>query len=104
MLERLLAGDFAGDAQVAVVAALGDLPEVELPEATRPIVERIEAFNPERLVLDSLSEFRLLAQDERFFRRQLLALKEYLAQRGCTTLMLDARAKTSGDVHVHRCC
>lgn len=75
--------------------------EVELPEATRPIVERIDEFNPQRLVLDSLSEFRLLANDERFFRRQLLALKEYLAERGCTTLMLDARARTSSDVHVH---
>lgn len=75
--------------------------EVELPEATGPIVERIEEFDPERLVLDSLSEFRLLAHDERYFRRQLLALKEYLAGRGCTTLMLDARAKTAGDIHVH---
>lgn len=75
--------------------------EVELPEATRPIVERIESFKPERLVLDSLSEFRLLAHDERYFRRQLLALKEYLAHRGCTTLMLDARGKSSPDVHVH---
>lgn len=71
--------------------------EVELPEATRPIIDRIRDFRPERLVLDSLSEFRLLARHERYFRRQIVALKEYLANQGCTTLILDSRVGTLQD-------
>lgn len=71
--------------------------EVELPEATRPILDRIREFRPQRLVLDSLSEFRLLARHERYFRRQIVALKEYLAEQGCTTFILDSRVGSAHD-------
>ena len=50
---------------------------------------------PSRLVLDSLSEMRLLARDPLRYRRQILALKEYFAGRDCTVLLLDDH--TSGD-------
>lgn len=63
--------------------------EVEFGETMRQITERIEAVSPDRLVIDSLSELRLLAQDALPYRRQLLALKQYLQGRDITTLVLD---------------
>lgn len=63
--------------------------EVELGETMQLVSERIAAMEPDRLVIDSLSELRLLARDPLRFRRQILALKTFLAGRRCTTLILD---------------
>jgi circadian clock protein KaiC len=65
--------------------------EVELPKTIGALLAAIDRANPERLVIDSLSEIRLLAGDPRWFRRQVLALKEDLAGRRCTTLFCDDR-------------
>ncbi len=66
--------------------------EVELPQTIDAILAVIERVNPERLVIDSLSEIRLSASDPRWFRRQVLALKDTLAARQCTALFTtDAR-------------
>ncbi len=66
--------------------------EVELPQTIDAILAVIEQVNPERLVIDSLSEIRLAAADPRWFRRQVLALKDTLAERQCTALFTtDAR-------------
>ncbi len=65
--------------------------EVELPRTIESILSVIDRVDPERLVIDSLSEIRLLAADPRWFRRQVLALKENLAGRQCTTLFCDDR-------------
>lgn len=65
--------------------------EVELGETTRRILEAVERFRPQRMVLDSLSELRLLAQTSLRYRRQVLALKQFLGGRGCTVLFLDDR-------------
>jgi len=78
---------------------LGDEPEqsvfhpaeVELPRTIEALLAVIERVNPQRLVIDSLSEIRLLAADPRWFRRQVLELKEDLAGRQCTTLFCDDR-------------
>ncbi len=69
--------------------------EVELSEAIRPILAQVERQKPARVVLDSLSEIRLLAGSALRFRRQLLSLKQYFTGRDCTVLVLDDR--TSGD-------
>ncbi|MDX6463137.1 MAG: circadian clock protein KaiC [Acidobacteriaceae bacterium] len=50
--------------------------EVELATTIKRLLAEIERVAPERLVVDSLSEFRLLAQDPVRYRRQLLALKQ----------------------------
>ena len=55
--------------------------EVELGETVRKITARIEAAAPTRVVFDSLSEMRLLAQDPLRYRRQVLALKQFFATR-----------------------
>src|ERR1700753_3476720 len=49
--------------------------EMELSETSRLIFNQVEALNPSRIVIDSLSELRLLAQSPLRYRRQILALK-----------------------------
>ncbi|HYI92105.1 MAG TPA: ATPase domain-containing protein [Bryobacteraceae bacterium] len=63
--------------------------EVELPATIKAILKRIEESDPKRIVFDSLSELRLLAREPLRFRRQLLALRQYFANRECTVLLLD---------------
>jgi circadian clock protein KaiC len=66
--------------------------EIELGQTTAEILAEAEAVRPTRVVLDSLSELRLLAGSELRYRRQVIALKQFFAKRGCTTLMLDDRS------------
>ncbi|NTZ41711.1 AAA family ATPase [Altererythrobacter sp. SALINAS58] len=75
--------------------------EVELGETVRGIIEQVEKVNPTRVVLDSLSELRLLAQSPLRYRRQILALKHFFAKRDCTVLMLDDRTSEPGDLQLH---
>lgn len=63
--------------------------DLELGETTRRIFETFEAIKPHRVVLDSLSEIRLLAQSSLRYRRQVLALKHYFSKQAATVLMLD---------------
>jgi circadian clock protein KaiC len=65
--------------------------EVELADTITAILKQIETVDPERVVFDSLSEFRMLARDPLKYRRQILALKRYFAGRNCTVLLLDDR-------------
>jgi circadian clock protein KaiC len=74
--------------------------EIELGEATRRLLEEIERVKPQRLVIDSLSEIRLLAQNALRYRRQILGLKHYFAGRECTVLMLDDRNAEDGDMQL----
>jgi circadian clock protein KaiC len=74
--------------------------EVELVEATAKILEQVDRRKPSRLVLDSLSEIRLLAGSALRYRRQVLAFKQYFAGRGCTVLMLDDRTSKDHDLQV----
>ena len=75
--------------------------EFELGEATRRILARIEQERPARLVLDSLSELRLLAQTPLRYRRQILALKHRLTRDHCTVLLLDDRTAEPRDLQLH---
>ncbi len=63
--------------------------EVELAETTRALLDAVSRSNPSRVVLDSLSELRLLAGNSLRFRQQVLAIKQYFAMRHCTVLLLD---------------
>jgi circadian clock protein KaiC len=67
--------------------------EVELEEISREILEQIDRVQPVRLVLDSLSEIRLLADDPFRYRRELLVLSDQIAGRRCTGLLLDVEAE-----------
>ena len=75
--------------------------EVELGETTREVMQHVEATNPRRLVFDSLSELRLLAQNSLRYRRQILALKQFFSTRHCTVLMLDDRTLETNDQQLH---
>ena len=65
--------------------------EVELGDTTRDIATVVEKLKPVRIVIDSLSELRLLASNALRYRRQVLAYKQFFARRNCTVLMLDDR-------------
>ncbi|HEY7929424.1 MAG TPA: ATPase domain-containing protein [Steroidobacteraceae bacterium] len=57
--------------------------DIELSETTRRILDVIDRVAPTRMVFDSLSEMRLLARNSLLYRRQILALKQYLVGRRC---------------------
>ncbi|MGG5887584.1 ATPase domain-containing protein [Falsiroseomonas sp. HC035] len=75
--------------------------DLELGETTRQVFEAIERVQPVRIVLDSLSEIRLLAQSSLRYRRQILALKHYLTRHEATVLMLDDLTTEAQDKTVH---
>ncbi len=74
--------------------------EIELGETARGVMEQVNKIRPARVVFDSLSEMRLLAQNPLRYRRQILALKQFFASRACTVLMLDDKTSQS-DQHLH---
>ena len=75
--------------------------DLELGETTKRIFEAFEKVKPTRVVLDSLSEIRLLAQSSLRYRRQILALKHYFARSGATVLMLDDLSAEANDRTMH---
>lgn len=66
--------------------------EIEMREIVETVFAEIERVKPARVVFDSLSELRLLAQDALRFRRQVLAFKHYFAGRQCTVILTDDRS------------
>jgi circadian clock protein KaiC len=75
--------------------------EVELTETTRRVLDIVERSNPDRMVFDSLSELRLLAQGSLRYRRQILALKQFFTRRQCTVLLVDDRTSEGPDMQLH---
>ena len=78
--------------------------EVELGETTQLILERVASLSPTRVVIDSLSELRLLAQSSLRYRRQVLALKHFFASRACTVVLLDDMTSQENDLQLHSIC
>lgn len=74
--------------------------EVELSDRVQTIIAEIDRHKPDRLVIDSLSEVRMLAKDPLRYRRQVLSLKEYLSP-NCTVLLLDDRSVRTMDLELH---
>lgn len=75
--------------------------DLELGETTNRIFETMERTNPRRVVIDSLSEIRLLAQSSLRYRRQILALKHHFARRDVTVLLLDDMTAEVQEKTVH---
>lgn len=75
--------------------------EVELGETTTAVLAEVEKSKPSRVVFDSLSEMRLLAQNPLRYRRQILALKQFFRGRNCTVLFLDDRTSEANDLQLH---
>ncbi|MDB6020635.1 MAG: kaiC [Pedosphaera sp.] len=74
--------------------------EVELNRTTKLVLDEVEKVKPARVVFDSLSEMRLLAETALRYRRQMLALKQFFAGRKTTVLMLDDRTSGEADLQV----
>lgn len=74
--------------------------ELELGETTEAMIAAVDEYHPSRVVLDSLSEIRLIAQNSLRYRRQVLALKQFFSGRACTVLMLDDRTGGIEDDHL----
>jgi circadian clock protein KaiC len=77
--------NLSADSQLTVFSP----SELELGETTEALIAAANQYRPQRLVIDSMSEIRLIAQNPLRYRRQILALKQYFTDRGCTALLLD---------------
>jgi circadian clock protein KaiC len=93
---ELIDGDLDGDGQLTMYPTA----EVELHETTRRILTAVEKNNPSRVIFDSLSEMRLLAQSSLRYRREILALKQFFNGRDCTAILLDDRTSEGSDLHL----
>lgn len=74
--------------------------EVELGETTNSVLAEVERTRPRRVVIDSLSEMRLLAQSPLRYRRQILALKQFFIGRECTVFLLDDLTSETEDLQL----
>jgi circadian clock protein KaiC len=74
--------------------------EVELNVTMRAILTEVERTRPTRVVIDSLSEMRLLAQNPLRYRRQILALKQFFIGRECTVFLLDDLTSETEDLQL----
>lgn len=72
--------------------------ETELGETTKAIFASVEKVKPQHVVFDGLSEMRLLSGSALVYRRQLLALKDFFAERRATVLLLDDRSSEFGNI------
>src|SRR6476619_3668607 len=75
--------------------------DLELGETTKQIFEAVDRAKPTRVVLDSLSEIRLLAQNSLRYRRQILSIKHYFARFNTTVMLLDDLTADVADKTVH---
>jgi circadian clock protein KaiC len=75
--------------------------EVELSDRTQTILAEVTRLKPDRLVIDALSELRMMARDILRYRRQILSLKESLANAHCTVLLLDDRTSWEQALELH---
>ncbi|KLA95259.1 ATPase domain-containing protein [Xanthomonas hortorum] len=80
--------------------------EMELDGTIKLIQSEVDRIKPTRVVFDSLSELRLLAQDPLRYRRQVLALKQFFSPRNITVFLVDDLTGENGqrDAHLHSLC
>ncbi|QIF03472.1 ATPase domain-containing protein [Roseimicrobium sp. ORNL1] len=74
--------------------------EVELNRMTARILAEMDRVNPVRMVFDSLSEMRMLAETALRYRRQILELKQTFQGRKTTVVFLDDRTEDRHDLHI----
>jgi circadian clock protein KaiC len=81
--------NFAQQLTAEAESTLFDPADIELHDVTKIVFAEVERIKPRRAVFDSVSELRLLSQSAFRYRRQILSIKQFLAARACTTLLLD---------------
>jgi circadian clock protein KaiC len=97
IIELVTEADLDGESDLTML----NPSEIELTETTRRVLAAVERVQPNRMVFDSLSEMRLLAQGSLRYRRQILALKHFFSGRSCTVLLLDDRTAEGPDMQLH---
>ncbi len=74
--------------------------EVELGHTIRLLEEEVKRSKPVRIVIDSMSELRLLSDSSFRYRRQILMMKEFFQSVDSTVVLLDDLTTEAGDLHV----
>lgn len=75
--------------------------EIELGATNEAILNKIKSVKPKRVVIDSLSELKLLTQDPMKFRRQVMSLKSYFMKEKATVLLLDDKTADHAGMELH---
>ena len=80
--------------------------ELELGSTVKLVTDEVLRTRATRVVFDSLSDLRLLAQDPLRYRRQVLAIKQLFVGRPVTVLLVDDVMGWHGerDMHLHSLC
>jgi circadian clock protein KaiC len=80
--------------------------ETEPAEALKDILAEFQRVKPRRLVIDSLSDLRLLAEDEMSYRRMLLALRQAFEASECAVVLIYNTDvdRTEVDMHLETMC
>ncbi|HEY9626226.1 MAG TPA: ATPase domain-containing protein [Coleofasciculaceae cyanobacterium] len=71
--------------------------EVEREPTTQRIVEQVEALKPQRIFIDSMTQFRYLATDTFQFRKQVLSFLRFLVEKGITVLFTSEHSAEAPD-------
>ncbi|RYZ67872.1 MAG: circadian clock protein KaiC [Proteobacteria bacterium] len=74
--------------------------EIELSQTIKVLLDKVEEIKATRVVFDSISELRLMAESSFRYRRQMLSFKEFFIGRNSTVLFLDDLTTEAGDLHV----
>ena len=75
--------------------------DLELGETIQLVMDEVKRVNPTCVVFDSLSDIRLLAGGSLRYRRQVLALKHFFHQQGCTAIVIDDLTEEMDDANLH---
>lgn len=71
--------------------------EVELEPTTRRIVEEIQAFRPQRVFLDAMTQFRYLSAEPFQFFKQVLSFLRFLVAQGATVVFTSEGSPAAPD-------
>lgn len=75
--------------------------DLELNQTTQLIFAEIDRVKPLRIVFDTVSEVRTLAQTTARYRRHLLVLKHFFSRRKNTVIFLDDLIASDNDMQMH---
>lgn len=71
--------------------------EAEQPSLVSEVRETVERLQPDRVLIDPITEFRFLTTDDHQFRTQILGLLDFLKSAGATVLMTSQAADDLSD-------
>ncbi len=78
----------AGDREEATEQTIFPTAVVELGETMSALMSEIERVDPDRVVIDAMSQVRQLADTPLRYQRQLLVLRDFLSTRRATVLVV----------------